>query len=211
MNDEQPRSSSFAVTAVAFEGGLAIAAIAVGWLIGFSPLQKLPHTEIDWPDVLWQVGIGVLAAAPMFAGLWVIERLPLESLKRIGEIVERTLVPLFRNCSLADLAVISLMAGIGEEILFRGLIQDGLSQWIGSGYGPWIALAITSIVFGFAHAITRTYIVLAALAGAYLGLLFILTDSLIPPIVAHAVYDFGALAYVLNSRLRTDANDGSNE
>ncbi len=200
MNDEQPRRPSFAVTAVAFEGGLAIAAIAVGWVIGFSPLQKLPHAEIEWPNILFDVGVGVLAAAPMFAGLWVMERLPLKSLRKIGEIVERTLVPLFKECSLADLAVISLMAGVGEEILFRGLIQGGLSHWIGDSYGPWIALAITSIVFGFAHAITRTYIVLAALAGGYLGLLFILTDSLIPSIVAHAVYDFGALAYLLHGR-----------
>jgi membrane protease YdiL (CAAX protease family) len=53
------------------------------------------------------------------------------------------------------------------------------------------------VLFGLLHPITPTYAVLAALMGAYLGGVWLASGNLLVPIVAHALYDFIALAYLL--------------
>jgi hypothetical protein len=59
------------------------------------------------------------------------------------------------------------------------------------------ALIVASIVFGCCHWLNSTYAVLGTLVGIYLGGLLILTDHLLVPIVAHAVYDFVAIVYMV--------------
>jgi membrane protease YdiL (CAAX protease family) len=92
-----------------------------------------------------------------------------------------------------DLALVSISAGVGEELLFRGFLQAAIADWT----NPWIALAIASLLFGLAHFITPMYAVLATLLGAYLGGLWLACDNLLAPIVTHALYDFLALVYLL--------------
>lgn len=182
-----------------FEGGLAVLAVVVGWLIGHSPL-----IGIEWPlEALPAHGLamfwGALAALPLVAGLFLLDRLPLTPFVRLQRFVRRLVAPLFAEAALVELALISLVAGIGEELLFRGLIQDGLVVWIGGPAGVGLGLAVGSVLFGLAHALTRTYAVLAAVVGLYLGVLLLLTGNVLAPITAHAVYDFAALVYLVNS------------
>ena len=66
--------------------------------------------------------------------------------------------------------------------------------------GDWIALVGVAILFGLLHAVNVAYAVLAALMGLYLGWLWMATGNLAVPIVAHAVYDFLALVYILRGR-----------
>src|SRR5262249_40898930 len=95
----------------------------------------------------------------------------------------------------ADLAVISLVAGFGEEMLFRGVMQGVLGRWLGAGYG----LTIAAVAFGLLHLITPTYALLATLCGVYFGGLILLTENLLVVIVPHALYDFLALLYLVRS------------
>ena len=83
-----------------------------------------------------------------------------------------------------------------SELLFRGLIQSGLQGWFGEPYGWALALAVASIAFGICHWLNATYAIIAGAMGIYLGGLFLLVDDLAAPIVAHAVYDFGAILYL---------------
>jgi membrane protease YdiL (CAAX protease family) len=64
---------------------------------------------------------------------------------------------------------------------------------------PWLAVAAASLLFGLLHAITITYIFLAAMLGAYLGVLYLVTANLLSVILAHAFYDFLALIYLVHS------------
>jgi membrane protease YdiL (CAAX protease family) len=91
-----------------------------------------------------------------------------------------------------DLFGISVLAGVGEEALFRGLVQDTLAAWMPLG----VALALASLLFGLLHAVTPTYAVLATLMGAYLGGLYLWTGGLLAPMVTHGVYDFAVLLYL---------------
>ncbi len=107
--------------------------------------------------------------------------------------MDSLLRPLFGNWSILQLAIISAIAGLAEEALFRGAIQASLSGRIGSIAG----LLLSSVLFGVSHLITRTYAILAGVVGLYLGLLWLWTGNLLTPVVTHAVYDFLALLYFL--------------
>jgi membrane protease YdiL (CAAX protease family) len=196
---DEPESDPVDATylAMVFEGGLIVVALAAGWLLSVDPLDTLRWTPKDVHLHAAALGWGVLAAVPMAAALLLADRFPLGPLSELKQLVERMVLPMFRRAGLAELAAISLLAGVGEEVLFRGLMQTAIAGWIGEPYGAWIALAVVSAVFGLCHALSRTYAVLAALIGAYLGLLFLWTGNLLAPIAAHALYDFFALAYLL--------------
>ncbi len=78
---------------------------------------------------------------------------------------------------------------MGEEFLFRGLIQGGLTRW----WGEWPALGVASVVFGLAHCMTLGYAVFATVLGFLLGWMVLVTGDLTAAIGAHAGYDFAAL------------------
>jgi len=89
-----------------------------------------------------------------------------------------------------NLLLISVLAGISEEILFRGIIQVKLG------------IIVASIIFGALHSLTATYFVIATLMGFYLGYVFERTEhNLAIPMIVHALYDF--VAFLLYKRRMT--------
>jgi membrane protease YdiL (CAAX protease family) len=188
MNDEPvaPREAFFRA-ATLFESALLGLAIVLGYFSGQQPLELIRWSPQDF-------AYGLLATMPMLLGLLVITRIQRGPLGRLNAFVRSWVVPLFAGCSTWQLAVISLLAGLSEEALFRGVTQGWLTRVSGS---LMVGLIFASALFGLAHAITSTYAVLAGLIGAYLGWLWLATDNLLAPTVAHAVYDFVALWYLL--------------
>ena len=188
MSNERMDRREIVQLAVLFEGGLAVLACFVGWLVDIPPWEKLAWDLRD-------VALGFAACLPMLALLVLCVVVPWRPIARIREFVDKIVRPLFRECTLLDLALISLLAGLGEELLFRGLVQEGLAGWLGS----WPALAAASVLFGLMHPITPAYAILATVAGAYLGWTYLVSGNLLVPIIAHAVYDFTALVYLLRT------------
>jgi membrane protease YdiL (CAAX protease family) len=185
-------------TACAFEIGLGLLALVLGWLVGFSPLRSLQLETFG--QAAAYVGWGLLGVLPMLGMLALIERSRQPSLIQFRAEVRDIIGPLFHDASWPELAMLALAAGVGEELLFRGLLQDGLARGLGLPNASLIALGATSLVFAACHWVTRTYALLAGLAGLYLGGMFLLFNHLGPPIVTHAVYDFLALLYLLRRR-----------
>jgi uncharacterized protein len=131
----------------------------------------------------------VVATVPLLLGLcWSLHTRWAPIVRLVG-FVEEHLRPLFLGCSMGQLGMLALLAGLAEEALFRGVIQPGLSRWLSSGGG----LIAASVVFGLIHFLTLSYAALAALVGLYLGTLLLVTGNLLVPIVVHALYDFIAL------------------
>lgn len=186
--DEPPIDSrSFFRAAMISEALVLLAGIALGAFLQRPPGEQIHLLSVDW---LW----GLLAALPMVAALWLAERFPLGPLKSLEQIFEQVLKPLFRSWPTWQLFAVSAMAGVGEEILFRGAIQGGVEQFSGS---PWLAIVIASVLFGLAHPMSRLYVGVATVIGFYFGWLLWSTDNLLVPIVAHGAYDFVALLYML--------------
>jgi membrane protease YdiL (CAAX protease family) len=89
--------------------------------------------------------------------------------------------------------LISLTAGICEEVLYRGFLIRYLSDspW---HTGLWIALGISSIAFGMAHGYQGlTGILGTALLGALMAVIFVVTGNLWVPIALHALIDLRVL------------------
>jgi membrane protease YdiL (CAAX protease family) len=172
--------------AILFEGGLAVLALLLGWLL------ELP----TWGAIHWSAedaALGAAASLPMLAGFVLCLYLPLAPLRRIRQVSIEFIKPLFQHCTLLDLALVSTLAGFGEELFFRAFLQAGLGDWL----GVWVGLVAASVVFGLLHAITPTYALLASVVGAYLGWLWLASDNLLLPVLAHALYDFIALVYLM--------------
>jgi membrane protease YdiL (CAAX protease family) len=179
-----------------FEGGLIVVSFGLGWLLNEPPLAT-----VKWN--LASIGLGVAATGPMLVGLVLLIWLPIHPVRRLLRIVDEIGRPFFARYTLLDLAVLSLLAGFGEETLFRGVIQGAVEH----RFGTWIGLVAASVLFGAVHALTPTYVVLAMLAGVYLGGVWLLTENLLVVILAHALYDFLALTYLL--RVKAAAKETS--
>ena len=126
-------------------------------------------------------------------------RLSSGPLGRLNRAVDELLVPLFAQCSPTQLALVSAFAGIGEELFFRGLLQPLLIGWLGVIAG----LCLASLIFGLLHAVTPAYAIVATLVGAYLGWIALATGNLLGPMIAHSLYDFVALVYLIRTVSRS--------
>ncbi len=118
---------------------------------------------------------------------------PVGPLARLNRLVSEVIVPLVRHSSVLEFLTISLLAGVGEELLFRGVLQALLARWT----TPVVGLALASLLFGLAHALSVSYAVLATLFGVYLGAIWLVSGNLLVAIAAHALYDFITLVYLV--------------
>src|SRR4030042_722657 len=139
------------VEGLAFVLALVLARV---WGIALFPL-----TEHLLRDCL----IGTVAASIPFA-LFVFslskkaKTIPL--LGSVSKTVRGEIKALFASTPLIDICLISLWAGLAEEILFRGVIQ---AKW---------GLLAASILFGLLPAVPPAYAVVATVIGLYIGLLY---------------------------------------
>lgn len=181
--------------ALAVEGGLIVAAEVLGWLLSRPPRELFTW---DLGGLTW----GFAATLPMIAIFLAILRWPIGPFDRIKRFTEEVLRPLLSPCTTMDLLGISILAGVGEEMFFRGVLQGTLEQKL----PVWLAVLIASSLFGVMHAVTLTYALFAGIMGAYLSWVWHAADNLLAPVLAHALYDFLALVYLQQQR-EPPAND----
>lgn len=175
------------IAALLFQGALVPFALLLAWAFGLAP----------WNDMALggeAVFVSVVATVPPLVSAWWLSRQSFAWSRRILELVDKLLDLLFRHRrSQTAIAAISLLAGFGEELLFRGVIQAGLEQ----PAGAVAALVIASLLFGLAHAVTLAYFVLSTLMGMYLGILYQVTGNLLIVCLVHAFYDWVAVSWYL--------------
>ncbi|HEC83152.1 MAG TPA: CPBP family intramembrane metalloprotease [Firmicutes bacterium] len=159
---------------------LTLAGVALVLLAGAcgNPLSWLGRWRVPAPLILLSIAAS-LAILPvsMTIEAAVARRLPIPE-----EMVE-VLLELLRADNLTQLAYVWLVAALGaaasEELVFRGILQRSLSMRMKG----WYALLITSLIFSLLHTIWRMAPIFVV--SVYLGLLYLWTDSLVPPMVAH--------------------------
>jgi membrane protease YdiL (CAAX protease family) len=184
--------------AVVVEGGLVLLAIGLGWLFDHGPLE---HFHLDWSSA----GLGAVATLPMLLAFLIMVRWPIGPLRAIKKFTDTIIRPLMETCTIVDLFGISLLAGVGEEMLFRGLMQDLFAHWVSFS---WLAVLLASVLFGTMHAVTPAYAALATLIGIYLGAVYLWTENLLAPIIAHGLYDFVVLVYLVYTPGPTEPASG---
>ncbi|MCB2113714.1 MAG: CPBP family intramembrane metalloprotease [Parvularculaceae bacterium] len=91
----------------------------------------------------------------------------------------------------ARIIALSLLAGVSEELLFRGVFQTIAEERL-----PLVfAIVLPGVLFGALHARSIAYAAIAACVGVYLGVLFWMTQSLTAAVITHSLYDFIAFEW----------------
>jgi hypothetical protein len=190
MDTPPPTASDFFKNACSFEAGLILVALSLGWIASINPFENLHFSESA-------VLFGVMGTMPLYLMFLTLEHMQVESLIKIKKMLLETLGPGLHYYHWADLFILSAIAGLSEELLFRGVIQP----WIESSWGYITGLVVSNIIFGLAHAVTPLYAVLAALVGIYLSLSMNYggDKNLLLPIVIHGLYDFLAFLALLRA------------
>ena len=99
-------------------------------------------------------------------------------------------------------AVLSLTAGVGEELAYRAYAYLVLQTL---GLEPWTAAVVASVPFGFLHSYQGPVgVVRTGLMGFILAVPVVVTGSLIPSMVAHTLIDL-VVGLVFGPRLLTGA------
>lgn len=152
--------------------GIFMVIVAIIWVNGLRGENLASQLH---PGDIWQIIPG-LAIGTVFAALVWIAGKRFSATRQIVELLEATLD--LNKIKFHHVIIISLLAAIPEEILFRGAVQVSLG------------LIVASLIFGALHAITRLYFIYATVAGLLLGVLFLLSGSLWMSIGAHFAIDF---------------------
>jgi hypothetical protein len=180
----------FFKSACFFEASLVLVAVFLGWVAGIDPFESIYFSETA-------IAYGVIGTVPLFLMFLALEKMQGESVTTIRKLLLNTLGPGLHRYHWTDLFLLAAIAGVAEELLFRGVIQP----WIEASWGIAAGLIVSNIVFGLVHAVTPLYAVLAALVGIYLGLSLDYGGerNLLIPIIIHGFYDF--LAFVALMRV----------
>ena len=164
----------------AFEGGALFFAVILANYLGISllPFTKDPVRDIS----VGLIGTGIPFAFFLFSLSSGADRIA--SIVSLRKLMLTEVKAMFQNCTLNDLIVISLLAGIGEEFLFRGVVQVKLG------------IVIASIIFGLLHFVSLPYAIVTTVMGFYLGVVFQQSGGLLAPVIIHFLYDLAALVYL---------------
>jgi membrane protease YdiL (CAAX protease family) len=175
--------------AVVVEGGLTLIGLLLAGLFGVSLRELVPEAG---EPLAWALARGVAVTVPMVAVFFLLVHLPWRSLRQLRHQVESLIDEMFPTASIPQLALVAVLAGIGEELLFRGVLQTLLVNWT----TPAMGLVVAGLLFGLAHALSKLYFVLATLIGVSFGWMVLHYHDLVAPMVAHSLYDFVALSYL---------------
>lgn len=189
-------TGKFIKAATLFQLSLAAIGIYFGVQHGFrDPDQDLGN--LDWGSVIQPALIwGTLGTIPLLSILVIDAYFPFGPFKHVQAVVKERLYPLLKNCSIWQMAFISLLAGSTEEVLFRWCLQGGLAESIPGPAGSVIALLIASVLFGAVHCINFSYAFLTTVIGLYLGGMMILSGTWLAPAITHTLYDFIAIYFI---------------
>ncbi|MDR1484254.1 MAG: CPBP family intramembrane metalloprotease [Planctomycetaceae bacterium] len=193
----------FFLKAIIFEGGLGIVAIILGYLFGVDFFRGMFLNE--------RVIVAIIVLTLPLLGCYFFCRvLPFESFRAIDRLIGEIFQKYMSQLSVRQLAIISIAAGLGEELFFRALLQSGISEalinWtknateirteIWSDFCMVMILIFVSLLFGLAHAATKMYFFLAFLVSIYFGVILIVSGNIFIPIAIHAIYDFCILTFL---------------
>lgn len=161
---------------------LVMAAIFITAYKGYKRwIERAPDHELAFAGAGRELALGLAGGAVLFSVMTGIVALlggfEILGLRGAGAI-----------WSMLSLAVFS---GVFEEILFRGIVFRQLEAWLGS----WIALALSSALFGALHIMNPgaswfSSLAIAMEAGILLGAAYMLTRRLWLAIGIHAAWNF---------------------
>lgn len=212
---------------MAFQSLILLLGVLLGLALSYGSTDSAVLLSNSWfgASLFFAVSSGVILALAMFAGAWMLSRQGWTWFSEIHELLDRILIPSLRRCRYWQLLLLAMLAGVGEELLFRWAIQGWLelglrgaieSQILWLGWSQVVAerwafagaVVIASVAFGLCHALTRAYCLMATAMGFVFSGAVVLGGGLIGAMIAHGLYDFLAFVW-LCGRVGDLSNDGA--
>ena len=151
------------------------------WIVT-ARIDDSPHSDLAGPGKFTETGAGLLFGFLLFSGITGVVWM-------LGGYEAGHVIGLHTLWQM--LAVFAIIPGVGEEILFRGL----LFRYVERMGGSWIALVLSALLFGLVHYANPNAglfpaIAIAMEAGIMLGAVYMLTRRLWAAIGVHAAWNF---------------------
>ncbi|WP_039917415.1 CPBP family intramembrane glutamic endopeptidase [Cellvibrio mixtus] len=186
MNNK-PQTPGLGVVLVS-QAAILVLGLAGIWILDVS----LPEAKLD---AIVASAFGIILAVVTFAIFLAIYRFGGRFAQMLLADLQRVW-GLFHGYSWGKIIFVAALAGIGEELLFRGFFQTLMSGYLPIGW----AILITSLVFAALHYLSHAYFICAVLMSIVFGVVYYLSGSLVMVMVWHGVYDLIALAVLVKYR-----------
>lgn len=127
-SEEEPQTvDSLFRTAVFVEAGLGLLAVVLGYLFGPDPRQWVPSVD-QITTLVGGLGLGIVATAPLLLLMATIRRIDHPLIQELDQLAEHPMMGLMLKMGPLELLAISLCAGVGEELLFRGWLMPAIAE-----------------------------------------------------------------------------------
>lgn len=174
------------LSTMAIQWGL-IAVLLVVWFREGRALSALGFALPLWARTVAGLGLTALVLAFLVQQWGAIQKLDADGRARLRAQLGQA-VPLLPRTDreVFGFKLLSITAGICEEVLYRGFLIWYLATWL----GPWPAALVGAIGFGLAHWYQgRAGVLKTGLIGAIMGAFYLATGSLLWPAIVHAAID----------------------
>lgn len=173
---------------------MALLAVLGGWWADIDVLVWHDAFETPmWVDIGLGLGVGIIVV--ILSG--VLERFA-EWARRLSAAFAQMLGAM----SPAQVTVFAVTSSIGEELLFRGFLQQWLSDGLFTGpMSDWWGLIVASLIFGLIHVgpERRTFLpwtIMAVVMGFVLGAIYLYTGNVLAPVLCHFTINLLNLAQI---------------
>lgn len=174
QSNQESKFNNIVIMALIPQGVLVF--ISVIWILFVPGDNIIKYFTFNLKNVFIGFLVGILIAIAGYIFYLVSKKITF--LSDTVELFEKVLAPSFNKLSIPIIFILSIAAGVCEEVFFRGLLYKKLG------------ILFSSIVFGLLHFPGLKYwiyAIWAGFSGALFCYLFSETGSLITPIIAHAV------------------------
>lgn len=170
---------------------IILAMIAWGLALFFDGLNPFIWHDANQTSVWFDAGISVAFGLGVVALSQLLDRTA-EWAQELG----REFGKILGKLSVDEIFVVACASGIGEELFFRGFLQQVLTDWAFTGtYAEWWGLGVSSVIFGALHVgpDVKKFLPWTAMAivfGGVFGWIFLYTGNVLGPILAHFTINF---------------------
>lgn len=182
-NSETPIISSRA--ALMFQASIAVVALGAIGLFGI-------EVDTRGVSVVSAILIGTVGGVATYLLLLLLTKVPGVFPPSALKQHSRDLFVFASGHSWPTLIGLAALAGLGEELLFRAVIQG----WLAAQTNVYVGVVAGAVLFGLAHWLSVTYFLVATMLGVLLGTVYAVSESILLAMVWHGVYDLTALVFL---------------